>query len=294
MVLKSFQRSNWCPEICSSRRKPRKDREGLGYRPQPPTQRALPTYPWPSSPWHTARPLSQHFLFRNYHRFGCPGSSLLCVDSSLQRVNSLLQHRLSLVVTRGLSCPAACGILVPRPGAKPPTSPALQAGFLTTGPPGRPSTHVFLCFKQVHVFSPHPQASWLPWCLIHLALYIVAANSMFIEISWKKLACNHIWIFALKWGDLDDDLLLSPPATQEEKELSKVSGHYCQQEAQDRTVKGNHFFIQLAFIDPNHHQVFIWQLPCGWPWTRPRSKWQNSIIVIDPGHLLCARHCPGC
>ena len=38
----------------------------------------------------------------------------------------------SVVVARGLSCPAACGILAPQPGIKP-TSPALQGGFLTTG-----------------------------------------------------------------------------------------------------------------------------------------------------------------
>ena len=34
-------------------------------------------------------------------------------------------------------CPAACGILVPRPGIKS-VSPALTDGFLTTGPPGKP------------------------------------------------------------------------------------------------------------------------------------------------------------
>ena len=36
----------------------------------------------------------------------------------------------------GLSCPPACGILVPRPGIKPTTF-ALEGGFLTTGPPGK-------------------------------------------------------------------------------------------------------------------------------------------------------------
>ena len=34
------------------------------------------------------------------------------------------------------SCAAACGILVPRPGIEP-LSPALQDGFLTTGPLGK-------------------------------------------------------------------------------------------------------------------------------------------------------------
>ena len=36
----------------------------------------------------------------------------------------------------GLSCPMACGILVPGPGMEL-ASPALQGGFLTTGPPGK-------------------------------------------------------------------------------------------------------------------------------------------------------------
>ena len=51
-------------------------------------------------------------------------------DLSLQPLD------LSLVVSRGLSCSKACGILVPRPGINP-SSPALEGRFLTTGPPGR-------------------------------------------------------------------------------------------------------------------------------------------------------------
>ena len=41
-----------------------------------------------------------------------------------------------LVVAHKLSCSATHGILFPRPGMEP-VSPALQGGFLTTGPPGR-------------------------------------------------------------------------------------------------------------------------------------------------------------
>ena len=44
--------------------------------------------------------------------------------------------RASLVVVRGLSCPTACGTLVSQPGIEP-TSPALEGGFSTTGPPGK-------------------------------------------------------------------------------------------------------------------------------------------------------------
>ena len=45
----------------------------------------------------------------------------------------------SVVVACGPSCSIACGILVPQPGIKP-ESPALQGGFLTTGPQGSPLT----------------------------------------------------------------------------------------------------------------------------------------------------------
>ena len=41
-----------------------------------------------------------------------------------------------VVARRGLSCPAVCGILIPRPETKP-TSPALAGRFLTTGPQGK-------------------------------------------------------------------------------------------------------------------------------------------------------------
>ena len=39
-------------------------------------------------------------------------------------------------MVHGLSCPAACGILAPQPGIQS-ASPALEDGFLTTGPPGK-------------------------------------------------------------------------------------------------------------------------------------------------------------
>ena len=40
------------------------------------------------------------------------------------------------IVAQWLSCPAACGILVPWPGIEP-ASFAMEGGFLTTGPPGK-------------------------------------------------------------------------------------------------------------------------------------------------------------
>ena len=55
----------------------------------------------------------------------------------------LLRRASSVVVVRGLSCPVACGILVPRPGIEP-TSPALEGRFFTTGPPGKSHSLLFL------------------------------------------------------------------------------------------------------------------------------------------------------
>ena len=69
--------------------------------------------------------------------FGIPSSFL----AQLQTFCFGLQA--SLVVARGLSCPAAYGILVLRPEIEP-TSPALLGRFLTTGPPrGVPGLLIF-------------------------------------------------------------------------------------------------------------------------------------------------------
>lgn len=47
-----------------------------------------------------------------------------------------LQHLGLVVAVHGLSCPSACGILVPLPGIEPVSS-ALAGGFLTPGSPGK-------------------------------------------------------------------------------------------------------------------------------------------------------------
>ena len=59
-------------------------------------------------------------------------------------------------MAHGLSCPAACGILVPRTGIKP-MPPALEGGFFTTGPPGkslRPLLMLIFVFKKDDLLSP--------------------------------------------------------------------------------------------------------------------------------------------
>ena len=60
-----------------------------------------------------------------------------CVGSVVCSMPALyLRHVGSVVVAFGLSCPAACGILVPQSGIKPASS-ALEGRFFTTGPPGK-------------------------------------------------------------------------------------------------------------------------------------------------------------
>ena len=87
-------------------------------------------------------PLWQKKLICNVYLFGCigfqlqhPGSFLAapglsgCGTRASEQVGSV-------VVVLRLCCLEACGILVPHPWTKP-KSPALQGGFLTTGPPGK-------------------------------------------------------------------------------------------------------------------------------------------------------------
>ena len=65
----------------------------------------------------------------------------------------------SLVVAHRLSCPAACGILIPQPGIEP-MSPALEGRFLTSGPPRKSPAKNFEeenCFSCSSSVSPKDQ-----------------------------------------------------------------------------------------------------------------------------------------
>ena len=72
-----------------------------------------------------------------------------------------LWHTSYLVVAGGLSCPAACEILVPRPGIEP-IPHVLTGRFLTTGPPEKShkrclTSLVFLCTHSLsHVWFCDP------------------------------------------------------------------------------------------------------------------------------------------
>ena len=64
--------------------------------------------------------------------------SVVCSTQALS-----LRCTSSIVGARRLSCPRACGILVPQPEMEP-MPPALESGFFTTGPPGKS-----LCFDAM-------------------------------------------------------------------------------------------------------------------------------------------------
>ena len=104
-------------------------------------------FPWAGQP----HPLLAMFLFY-FLIFICLAASVpSCGAQDLYRImrDLLLLCMPSLVVARGIRSAQAsvvavnrfsrsteCKVLVPRPGIEP-TSPALQGGFLTTGPPGK-------------------------------------------------------------------------------------------------------------------------------------------------------------
>ena len=94
----------------------------------------------------------------------------------------LLRHANSVVVARRLSCPAACGILVPRPGIEP-VSPALEGSFFTTGPPAEPR----LCF----LLSVWPWANLLTSLSLSLPIYKMELPPTFQSSGedQKRLVC---------------------------------------------------------------------------------------------------------
>ena len=64
----------------------------------------------------------------------------------------------SLVAVQGLNCPVTCGILVAQPGIEP-VAPALEGGFLTTGPPGKSLLSRFLICILYSMLGPRKQTS---------------------------------------------------------------------------------------------------------------------------------------
>ena len=97
------------------------------------------------------------FIYLTVSGFSCGTWDLHCSvwDLSLWCVDSV-------IAVHGLSCFAACGILLPWPGIKPP-SPALQGRFLTTGPPGK--SWQFFSFNPISNTRPLKGAKYVKVCV---------------------------------------------------------------------------------------------------------------------------------
>ena len=117
------------------------------------------TYHVPT-PGQTGMTQKSDFSLWNQFRIRSPGSATYCATTLWQvsffliflffgRDGSLLWCTSGWGVV--LSCPAACGILVPQPGIEP-GSRALEGGFLTTEPPGSPSLASIFTFS-LHILS---------------------------------------------------------------------------------------------------------------------------------------------
>ena len=97
--------------------------------------------------------------------------SSLVVERAPEHVGSVvcgtwaleLRRTSSVVVAHGLSCPAACGNLVPRPRIEP-ASPALEGGFFTTGQPGES--------LPIHVLLPFLTSSLM--ILVEFAIFLIS------------------------------------------------------------------------------------------------------------------------
>ena len=93
-----------------------------------------------------------------YEIFPCRAQALCCGA----RASLCLWLRDPVVAAHGLSCPVACGILVPQPGIQP-GSPDLEGGFQTAGPPTKSPEFILayhgvaklrqISFKQFFFFS---------------------------------------------------------------------------------------------------------------------------------------------
>ena len=95
-----------------------------------------------------------------------------------------LEHVGSVVAACGLSWPVECGILVPRPGIEP-ASPALEGGFLTTGPPGKSLFLYFFWNKvQRQSFLSH---------LGDLIFWLDAQKIFFFSCKVQKFSENIPW-----------------------------------------------------------------------------------------------------
>jgi len=132
------------------------------------------------------------FFFFHIYFFDCVSSSLWHMGSSLHHLDPSLGHRLSscdggsAVAVHGLSCPAACGILVPWSGIEL-TSSALQSGFLPLDHQGSPS-------------SGSRQKQWLHEMYVHTGVLVLQRNEISAKVKTMVLPFSYmIYFFPIHW-----------------------------------------------------------------------------------------------
>ena len=107
----------------------------------------------------------------------------------------------SVVMAHRLSCPDACGILVPRPGIEP-TSPALAGGFISTGQPASALTTAFV--QRIRAFWGFGETP---------AKAQEAMRTKQIDSDGASAGCTSPVVTGAKMNALGTDLaLLSPTA----------------------------------------------------------------------------------
>ena len=90
-----------------------------------------------------------------------------------------------------LSCPEACGILVPQPGIEP-ASPALEGQFLTYGPPGKSQKSFYLLTIYLFLYTTHPwliyfmSRSLYLWTPFTHCTYPAPRNHFYVNSSFYK------------------------------------------------------------------------------------------------------------
>ena len=101
------------------------------------------------------------------------------------------------VVARRLSCPAACGILVPWLGVTS-MSPALEDRSSTTGPPGKSLDYLFNYSQFWYLYS----RSHLWWNISLCFNKVFRFNSSLVGaslIAWKWKSLSPVWLSVTPW-----------------------------------------------------------------------------------------------
>ena len=100
----------------------------------------------------------------------------------------------SVVVARRLSCPAARGFLVPRPGIEPVSS-ALEGRILTTGPPGKSLSEKF--FISPSILNDNLAG----WSIL---------GCRFFTFSSLSISCHYVLVFKFSSEKSADSLMGVP------------------------------------------------------------------------------------